>query len=61
VADLGPGNPLFGDLRGTQAVRVAPGSPAAKFGLQPGDVIVGIDETDIKNSEHLFRYSGRTG
>lgn len=61
VTDIAPGNPLFGDVRGSQVVRVRPGSPAARIGLHPGDVIVGIDNHDVRHTEHLYRYAERTG
>ncbi len=61
VTDIAPGNPLFGELRGAQVVRIASGSHAAQVGLQTGDVIVGIDNFDIRQTEHLFRYAERTG
>ena len=61
VADIAPGNALFGDVRGSQVIRVAAGSRAAALGLVPGDVIVGIDDGDIRHTEHLYRYAARTG
>ncbi len=61
VTDIAPGNPLFGDVRGSQVVRVKAGTPAARAGLHPGDVIVGIDTYDIRHTEHLYRYAERTG
>lgn len=61
INDIAPGNPLFGDMRGAQVVRVAAGSRAAKMGLRQGDVIVGIDTFDIRHVEHLYRYAERTG
>ncbi|MGE3918390.1 MAG: PDZ domain-containing protein, partial [Hyphomicrobiaceae bacterium] len=61
VSDIAPGNPLFGDQRGAQVTRVAPGSRAAALGLRAGDVIVGIDNYEIRHTEHLYRYAERTG
>lgn len=61
VADIAPGNPLFGELRGAQVVRIASVSDAARWGLQTGDVIVGIDNYVIRHTEHLLRYGERTG
>jgi S1-C subfamily serine protease len=34
---------------------------AAKAGLKPGDVIVGIDDNNIRHAGHLYRYIDRTG
>ena len=61
VADIAPGNPLFGELRGAQVVHIASVSDAARWGLQTGDVIVGIDNYVIRHTEHLLRYGERTG
>ncbi len=61
VTDIAPGNPLFGDVRGSQVVRVAAGSHAKHIGLLAGDVIVGIDDRDIRHTKHLYRYAERAG
>lgn len=59
VADITLGNPLYGDLRGAQVVRVSEGQPAARLGLRAGDVIVGLDDGNVRSSEHLFRHAAR--
>ncbi len=41
---------------GTGITQVAPDSPAAQAGLQPGDVIVKADDQDINNSGDLFSF-----
>jgi serine protease DegQ len=61
VSDIAPGNPLFGNVRGSQVVRVTAGSRAERIGLLAGDVIVGIDDRDIRHTEHLYRYAERAG
>ena len=61
VADIALGNPHYGDLRGSQVVRVPPGSAAAVTGLQAGDVIVKLDDNNVRRSEHLYRYADRAG
>ena len=61
VRDITPGNPLFGDVRGSQVVKVATGSRAERLGLRSEDVIVGIDNYDVHDSEHLNRYVARSG
>jgi S1-C subfamily serine protease len=61
VADIAPGNPLFGDVRGAEVLRLRPDSPAAGFGIRAGDVIVGIDGSEIRHIGHLFRHAERTG
>lgn len=61
VADIVLGNPLYGDIRGSQVVRVPAGSRAAGLGLKPGDVIIGLDDNNVRRSEQLFRYADRAG
>ncbi|MBS0242988.1 MAG: trypsin-like peptidase domain-containing protein [Proteobacteria bacterium] len=61
VSDIAPGSQHFGDLRGSEVMSVAAGSRAAALGLRAGDVIVGIDERNITDTEHLVRYAERTG
>jgi Do/DeqQ family serine protease len=61
VRDIALGNPLFGDVRGSQVTTVTPGSRADRLGLRTADVIVGIDNYDVRDTEHLYRYVGRAG
>jgi S1-C subfamily serine protease len=61
VRDIAPGNPLFGDVRGSQVAKVAAGSRAERLGLRAEDVIVGIDNYDVRDTEHLYRYAERAG
>ncbi|MDA8231427.1 MAG: Do family serine endopeptidase [Magnetospirillum sp.] len=46
--------------RGAAIVQVEPGSPAAKAGLERGDVVVGIDDTPIRNAAELRNRIGLT-
>ena len=43
----------FGTTAGAVAVRVLEGTPAAEAGLQEGDIITGIDDTDIESMIQL--------
>jgi S1-C subfamily serine protease len=61
LADIGAGNPLFGDIRGAQVISVAAGSRAARAGLLAGDVIIGIDDVDTRSTERVLRQLERTG
>ncbi len=61
VADIALGNPLYGDIRGTQVVRAPAGTRAAGLGLKAGDVIVGLEDNNIRRSEQLIRYADRAG
>jgi S1-C subfamily serine protease len=61
VGDVLLGNPLFGDLRGAQVLRVPVSSAAYRAGLTAGDVIVGVDNGDVRSTEDLFRLASRAG
>ncbi len=61
VADIALGNPLYGDIRGSQIIRIPSGTRVAGLGLEPGDVIVGLDDNNIRRSDQLLRYADRAG
>jgi serine protease DegQ len=61
IGDILPGNPLYGDVRGAQVLRVPANTPADKAGLQDGDVIVGIDAMNVRSTDDLVRLLDRTG
>ncbi|ARU06625.1 serine peptidase [Comamonas serinivorans] len=48
----------LGKARGALVRRIEPGSPAAKAGLEPGDVIVKLNQTDIERVNDLPRLVG---
>ncbi len=49
LANLGRSSPLYGKVKGVMVVAVTPRSPAAKAGLEPGDVILAVDQHPISN------------
>ena len=49
LSDLNPSSPLYGKVKGVMVIAVAPRSPAAKAGLEPGDVIVAVNQHPIDN------------
>lgn len=61
VRNIALGNPLYGDLRGAQVAGVESGAPAAKLGLRIGDVIVGVDERNVRRTDHLYRWAAQAG
>jgi serine protease DegQ len=61
LGEILPGNPLYGDLLGIQILRTQADSPAYWAGLEPGDVIVGIDDARARSVEELKYRIGRAG
>ena len=53
--DIQPGMPAYGKVEGAQIVEVEIGSPAWRYGLREGDVIVGVNRQRIKNADELRR------
>jgi serine protease DegQ len=49
------GSPHFGELRGARVLRVEPRSAAYTTGLDPGDVIVGVENTDARTPEEVLQ------
>ncbi len=54
LGDILLGNPLYGDLRGAQILKVPPRTRAFAAGLKPEDVIIGIDNAKVHSIEELF-------
>jgi membrane-associated protease RseP (regulator of RpoE activity) len=50
------GTAADGAKKGAVVVRVFPGSPAKKAGLEPGDVIVRADDEEIRGASDLMHY-----
>jgi serine protease Do len=48
------------NIRGALVVNVSPGSNAAEAGLQPGDVIVGINRQPVRNAAEAAQLSRRS-
>lgn len=61
VGEILLGNPLFGDLRGVQVLKVPAGSRASDLGLLEEDVIVGVDNANVRSVDQLFRRIGQAG
>ena len=53
--DLQPGMPLHGKVEGVFVASVEPGSPAARHGLRPGDVITAINREPVTSVGELER------
>jgi serine protease Do/serine protease DegQ len=52
-ADLGPEHPLHGKVKGALVAGVERGSPAARFGLRPGDVVVAVNRQPVRSAEEF--------
>ena len=61
VSDIALGNPLFGNLRGAQVLRVPKTAPAYATGIEAGDVIVGLDGATINSASDLASLADRAG
>ena len=62
LRDLEQGDAAYGRIEGVLAEDVAPGSPAARNGIRPGDVIVAVNRRRVRDSEELasaFEQAGR--
>jgi len=46
-------HPLAGQIQGVAVLALAPGSPASRAGLQPGDIIVSANRQEITNLKDL--------
>lgn len=53
VASIGPGSPLYGELRGVIVQRMEAHSPAAVAGFEVGDVIVEINQQRVSEAEQV--------
>lgn len=54
LAELGPGMPGYGEVKGVAVATVATGSPAARAGLQTGDVILGVNNRPVETVAELM-------
>ena len=62
LRDLERGDPAYGRIKGVIAAEVEPGSPAARNGIRPGDVIVAVNRRRVRNAGELagaFQRAGR--
>jgi len=55
LAPLDRGLPGYGEVEGVAVVDVVPGSPAARAGLEPGDVLIAINRTPVASIRDVDR------
>ena len=53
LRDLEQGDPAYGRIKGVIAAEVERGSPAARNGIRPGDVIVAVNRRRVRNTKEL--------
>ena len=53
LRDLEQGDPAYGRIEGVIAAEVGRGSPAARNGIRPGDVIVAVNRRRVRNVREL--------
>jgi serine protease DegQ len=51
--DLEPGHPRYGRIAGVLVARVAPGSAAARSGLEQGDIVTAVNRTAVASVAEL--------
>jgi serine protease Do/serine protease DegQ len=54
VSDIEPGMPMYGSVEGAIIVAVENGSAAAQSGLQPGDIIYGVNRRRVRGARELL-------
>lgn len=54
VANIERGMPMFGEVEGAIITEVQPGSAAARTGLQPGDILYGVNRRRARNVKELL-------
>ncbi len=54
VSNIEQGMPVYGMVEGAIITRIEPGSPGAKTGLQPGDVLYGVNRKRVRSVAELL-------
>ena len=54
VADIEKGMPMYGEVQGAIVTAVQANSPAARSGLQRGDILYGVNRTRVRNVKELL-------
>lgn len=51
-------HPLYGEVEGVAVLAVRPGSPAARAGLRPGDVITSVNRESVSSVDEFYDLAG---
>lgn len=61
VGEIMLGNPLYGNLRGVEVLKVPKATPAYSAGVEPGDIIIGINNAKVRSVSALKRRLAQAG
>ena len=53
LRNLDPSHPRYGEVEGVLVADLQPGSPAARAGVQPGDIVVGVNRARVRSVQEL--------
>ena len=59
LRNLQPGDPDYGEVEGVLVTRMAPGSRAARSGLEAGDIILAVNRSPVSSVSELRRELAR--
>ena len=54
IANIEQGMPMYGEVQGAIITSIENNSPAARSGLQPGDIIYGVNQRRVRNVKELL-------
>ena len=61
LGEIPSGHPLYGEVQGVLVEDLDPDSAAAQAGLQPGDVIVSVDQKPVHTPDQVYSIAQKAG
>jgi S1-C subfamily serine protease len=61
LGNIGLGHRLYGQVRGVEVLKVPPGTRAHVMGLAQGDIVVGLDGSNVADADDVLRLADRAG